>query len=1439
NLDGANASGGLAEIEEAKKMIVLYDSLQLAHKCILNSFYGYVMRKGARWHSMEMAGITCLTGAKIIQMARKLVDDIGRPLELDTDGIWCMLPGVFPENFTFKFATGKPLGFSYPCTMLNQLVHAKFTNHQYHTLKDGRYEIKSENSIFFELDGPYKAMILPSSKEEDKLLKKRYAVFNEDGSLAELKGFEVKRRGELQLIKIFQSQIFEKFLLGETLEECYAAVAKVADQWLDILFTKGTTLGDEELVDLIAENRSMSKTLQEYGTQKSTSISTARRLAEFLGSQMVKDKGLACKFIISAKPFGAPVTERAVPVAIFSAAESVKRLYLRKWLRDNSQTNFDIRAILDWDYYIERLGSVIQKLITIPAAMQNVSNPVPRIRHPDWLSRRVARAQDRFQQHKMTDFFKQEPVDRPKAGTRDDSDGAETDGSVKDIEDFGHSSRTSKPTIAISSRKVPTKQQRAPNEDKLPPLPNPSVNYSAWLRAMRPRWKAERANRLQAGGSSHLPAIFRGAARPVARSTAWDIIQVRPTHREGRFMAWLGTENEIVQVVLRIPRQFYINLKSDPIREGDRATFHPAYTAERSSKILPRGHPTLHLYHISTSEEFFKTNVSHFSHLMNNPQTDAVYELKLPLVMRAILTLGASCSIALGQEITLSRARDIGFDLHQLDRSSLAKRKYLDGGHRFNYSFLFHAYSSDGDVHVFSLFSNSAIASVHVVDPATHRAGFSRLSDIYLSMLQQQQKRQSGSIVNYPKSIEFKVSYHSNDVTAMKAVSRELALKEYRSNILVLASRKELGYYERGIAALSTLPVVRMASNRSTSLDSLEWQKTAVQGLISHYLALGEWLRDQIDNSIYYDVPLGNIPIDHSLFFMDVSFARRMTKQDMILWWSPTMKPDLGGREVDGSAGSSFEELVNPEASRPGCYTNVCLQIEMRNLAVDAVLQSSLVNELEGSGGATSFDSVSHTLHEYTNGEASSSITLGDSVLSPQTFFILKNLVKGWMLDKATSPDSPADLALAFFWRWISSPSSHMYDSGIHRFVHGLMTKTFFQLQAEFKRLGSTVISADFSQILLLTSKPPGSAAAYATYITTAVLSNELFKHLQLHTERYYDFLLYLDGANQGGIVCADPRAKEPPRTPCIANTWNIQAFLPPAIQPTFHQEVTKFIVDMFKIRTKHTATTRTPMRVLDATYTTGVQPDQRFVQEQDEVRAYISKRLTRRLLSVVSKMVQQHQAAMMGEEPDLDFEFPILPGSYLTFSNSALEFVKSICEVFGLASDYAIEIGLLRRNLLDIVGVREFAEEAIWRQPCQSFKLSMVICHYCNSIRDFDFCRDTDLLPRQGNDGRSPPKWICAYCDTEYDRKAIESSMIDVVKRMEMVYQMQDLKCAKCKRIKVDNLGQYCSCSGSVGLTVGKADGRRRLRTIVNVATVHNLAALKVNTSFYSIHSN
>uniref|UniRef100_A0A1I8H307 DNA polymerase epsilon catalytic subunit n=1 Tax=Macrostomum lignano TaxID=282301 RepID=A0A1I8H307_9PLAT len=412
NLDKAVAKGDAGEVKRCNGMLVLYDSLQLAHKCILNSFYGYVMRKGARWYSMEMAGIVCHTGANIITKAREIVEQIGRPLELDTDGIWCVLPASFPENFTVRTSNAKKpkLNISYPGAMLNAMVQQHFTNDQYHELvaTDGstiEYRVRSENSIFFEVDGPYLAMVLPASKEEGKKLKKRYAVFNFDGSLAELKGFEVKRNGELQLIKIFQSSVFEAFLKGDSLAECYAAVAKVADYWLDVLFSKAESMPDTELFELIAENRSMSKRLEDYGGQKSTSISTAKRLAEFLGEQMVKDAGLACRFVISKRPEGAPVTERAVPLAIFQAEPSVKRHFLRRWLKSPGLQDLDIRSILDWDYYIERLSSAVQKIITIPAALQHVANPVPRVPHPDWLRKKLLEKTDVFKQRRISDMF--------------------------------------------------------------------------------------------------------------------------------------------------------------------------------------------------------------------------------------------------------------------------------------------------------------------------------------------------------------------------------------------------------------------------------------------------------------------------------------------------------------------------------------------------------------------------------------------------------------------------------------------------------------------------------------------------------------------------------------------------------------------------------------------------------------------------------------------------------------------------------------------------------------------------------------------------------------------------------------------------------------------------------------------------------------------------
>lgn len=88
-------------------MMAFFDSLQLAHKIILNSYYGYVMRKGARWYSMEMAAMVTHIGGNIIGDCKNLIEKrFGKPLELDTDGIWLLLPKGFPENETFKLKNG-------------------------------------------------------------------------------------------------------------------------------------------------------------------------------------------------------------------------------------------------------------------------------------------------------------------------------------------------------------------------------------------------------------------------------------------------------------------------------------------------------------------------------------------------------------------------------------------------------------------------------------------------------------------------------------------------------------------------------------------------------------------------------------------------------------------------------------------------------------------------------------------------------------------------------------------------------------------------------------------------------------------------------------------------------------------------------------------------------------------------------------------------------------------------------------------------------------------------------------------------------------------------------------------------------------------------------------------------------------------------------------
>ena len=866
--EGLKSSGAsAAEIEEAKKMIVLFDSLQLAHKVILNSFYGYVMRKGSRWYSMEMAGVTCLTGAHIIQMARELVERIGRPLELDTDGIWCMLPATFPENVVFTLQNGKKLAVSYPCIMLNHLVHQKFTNHQYQTLTDPatfKYETHSDNSIFFEVDGPYKAMILPTSKEEDKNLKKRYAVFNHDGSLAELKGFEVKRRGELKLIKIFQTQIFKFFLEGTNLAETYGAVAKVANRWLDVLHSHGVTLADEELIDLICENKSMAKTLEEYGKQKSTSITTAKRLADFLGEQMIKDKGLNCKYIISSKPKNTPVTERALPVAIFSAEDSVKRYFLRKWLKDDPG-DMDPRSVIDWDYYLERLGSVIQKLITIPAALQKVRNPVPRVAHPEWLQRRINTKDDRFKQKKMTDLFEKRALGQLPLNILEHR--LPGSGDIEDVLASQLKSKVPSPPKLVQKRKSPD-GPKAPVDPfaALPPkMPSIQDDYPAWLQYQKQKWKIQKQARIRrrqlfgerpAAASDGLGSFFRNQAELLFVNT-WQVLQLRETEAPGEIRAFVLIGKKIHPLTIRVPRQLFLNLKGENLPDVEVA----GCEVEKVNHTLPNGHPSVHLFKLTLSEVAHIQQSENVSMLCNHPSVEGVYEKQVPLSVRALLKLGSLCSFDESQKGVLGKGLEHGFDLSALLRSS-SQDLYLSDPSSMGYVFLYHVVAGERQVFVL-LSSERAEAQIVVLSRKRESQGLPNVDKIYAEQLlhkvEDDDDQAWQSIFQYQEKIHFKTS----QVTTRRKAHLEVGdlVKKWRGEeskpMLFIVQSPQQRQLLHDISIIREYPVLALRFESSDSdLPPLGWQAYAAKRSVSHYLALNSWISHLVELARYGDVPL-------------------------------------------------------------------------------------------------------------------------------------------------------------------------------------------------------------------------------------------------------------------------------------------------------------------------------------------------------------------------------------------------------------------------------------------------------------------------------------------------------------------------------------------------------------------------------------------------------
>ena len=82
----------------------------------------------------------------------------------------------------------------------------------------------------------------------------------------------------------------------------------------------------------------------------------------------------------------------------------------------------------------------------------------------------------------------------------------------------------------------------------------------------------------------------------------------------------------------------------------------------------------------------------------------------------------------------------------------------------------------------------------------------------------------------------------------------------------------------------------------------------------------------------------------------------------------------------------------------------------------------------------------------------------------------------------------------------------------MRRTLHNFSKKLFVQLVSELQRLGSSIIYADFTKIILSTKKREAEDAyGYTQFIIQSIVSKELFHSIHFEVRNCWDYLIWLD----------------------------------------------------------------------------------------------------------------------------------------------------------------------------------------------------------------------------------------------------------------------------------------------------------------------------------------
>jgi DNA polymerase epsilon subunit 1 len=629
---------------------------------------------------------------------------------------------------------------------------------------------------------------------------------------------------------------------------------------------------------------------------------------------------------------------------------------------------------------------------------------------------------------------------------------------------------------------------------------------------------------------------------------------------------------------------------------------------------------------------------------------------------------------------------------------------------------------------------------------------------------------------------------------------------------------------------LQDLPMLPLKSDEDDKrLPPLGWQSFVAKRLVGHYLDLGSWITHLIELSRYGNVPLCNLEKDDPRFLIDISYARRLQKEKVVLWWSANPRPDHAGYEKDDIL-AAMETVDMPSVNNPGTYSSVCIDLSVKNLAINTILCSAVLNNAEGS------DSMGLSVPPPNEEgiEDISHVVSGENTFAQAGIMALREMVRAWW-EEACRGGGMADVMVQHLVRWIENPGSFLYDKSLHYYVQMMSRKALQQLMSEFRRVGSHVVYASANRLLLQTTKAEvGNAYAYSQYILKTVNAKPSFNFLDLSITEYWDYLIWYDEFNYGGKGCAEVVEAENQTLNTIME-WQIGTFLPKILQPMFNDWVVEYIDLMHNRKRPSVGAEGAAPRPTQLPIHASI-----FASEKDDQTTpgnLLSKSFAKPLAKQIKTLIRRQRTEAIHADLAADWEFPSLPGSSTSLSNPTLQLVKSIMQVLSLDKTITLEARLLRKELLQLFEIREFSAEGAFANPSSTLALKQLSCAECCLPRDIDMCRDSDIIPPASSDTATTTSAasasrvlniLCNNCSAPFDRLQIEERLLSEVQKLVLQWQTQDLKCGKCGRIRQNEFMDHCGCAGEWGCTMKREEVVKKLKVFGKVGGWYGMRMLE-----------